>query len=147
MEYDKYHNQEKWEIVVDKYFKSGIGSLSLGERIWLYIRSLIDATENGGLISYFYNPGAEHLQDCLLALNELRAIDVKTEVQKILKYFPDGVPDDIDKRNDIINSWNDKYDDGVLEKDLDGIDHTLFKLFPELERKMGEFLIQEGILP
>jgi hypothetical protein len=62
-----------WEALCTRCEESGYTALSNDERVWFNIRSLIDSTENGGLISYFCNSGADTLSDCRAALHRLGA--------------------------------------------------------------------------
>lgn len=51
--------QEMWAELCRRWSEEGYVSLSLPERTWLNARCLIDSVENGGLISWFYNSGAD----------------------------------------------------------------------------------------
>jgi hypothetical protein len=99
--------EQKWSELCDKLSAAGYDTLSPSEKDWVNLRNLIDSIENGGLISYFYNSGADHLSDCLDALQRIRAPQVLKEVQKVCALFTAGVPADIDARNQVINSWAD----------------------------------------
>jgi hypothetical protein len=62
-------SQSKWHALCDKrYGVGGYAALTEDERVWVNIRSLIDSTNGGGIISFFYNSGADTLPDCLKAL-------------------------------------------------------------------------------
>lgn len=132
-----------WEALCDKYAARGYDSLSPDERLWINIRGLIDATENGGLISFFYNSGADTFPDCLAALDQLAASDVKAQVTRVTALFPEGVPETIEGRNEVINSWNDENEETDML--LEDVDHNLCELFEELELKLERFLRSRGL--
>ena len=102
------------------------------------IRGLIDATNNGGLISYYYNHGADQLKDCMGALRDLQSHDVLTAVLEVNGLFPDGVVSaNIDARNAVIESWA---DDDRIDRKLTAIDKRLFQQLPDLERRLNAYL-------
>ena len=56
--------QEHWEQLVDRAFeKGGYSRLSDDERVWFNLQSLTQAIYDGGIISYYYNSSADHLDD------------------------------------------------------------------------------------
>ena len=50
-----------WQSLCLRWERFGNVALSEDEQAWLNLRSLIDSVANGGLISYFYNSGADKL--------------------------------------------------------------------------------------
>src|SRR5689334_7253837 len=94
-----------WHTLCDKWASLGYDKLTQDEKVWLNVRSLIDETENGGVIAYYYNNAADTLPDLIIALNRLNASRVLSQVNLASALFPGGVPDDIDARNKIIASW------------------------------------------
>jgi Domain of unknown function (DUF4375) len=110
--------EQRWNQLFDKYEEKGYLSFSSDERIWFNVRGLIDAIENGGLISFYYNYAADYLDDTLEDLKKLDAIDVINLLQKVNDLFPNGnPPKDIDERNEVIDSWDGQYDDLFEELD------------------------------
>ncbi|MFP5115214.1 DMP19 family protein [Bacillaceae bacterium C204] len=75
--------EQRWNQLFDKYEEKGYLSFSSDERIWFNVRGLIDAIENGGLISFYYNYGADYLDDTLEDLQKIDAIEVVHLLQKI----------------------------------------------------------------
>jgi hypothetical protein len=58
---DYFEWEKHWQKLIDKYDNDGYDSLTTDERLWFNIRSLIDSVDNGGLISFYYNNGADYL--------------------------------------------------------------------------------------
>lgn len=104
--------EQRWNQLFDKYEEKGYLSFSLDERIWFNVRGLIDAIENGGIISFYYNYGADYLDDTLEDLKKIDAIEVVHLLQKVNELFPNGnPPKDIDERNEVIDSWDGQYEE------------------------------------
>jgi hypothetical protein len=122
---------ERWEELWKRIRSGGHESLNEWEKDWINLRSLIDSINNGGMISYFYNPSGDQLAECLVALDRLNAYDLKSQVLKICELFPTGVPDSISERNDVIRSWDDDVDDMLAE-----IDDSTAPLLEDLETKL-----------
>lgn len=117
--------------------------LTPAEQVWIDIRSLIDFTANGGLISYFYNSGANRLNECLIALDLLGADVVRVQVERVIALFPGGVSLTVDGRNEVINSWDDG-DEG-LDCLLEDVDNVMFGQIEQLEEKLAQFLADNGL--
>ena len=122
----------------------GYGNLTPAEQVWVDIRSLIDSTENGGLISYFYNHGADRLHECFFALDLLGADVIRAQLQRIGALFPGGVPKTIDGRNEIINSWDDE--DESTHNLMEDVDTVMFAEIGHLEERLAQFLSENGLL-
>ena len=135
--------EARWERLVDRWATDGYESLSPDEKIWLNIRQLIDSTQNGGLISYFFNPGADTYSDCPGALSLLGAQEVREQVEKVASLFPGGVPQSIEARNEVIDSWA---DDPKIEELLEEVDETLMGEIPNLESRLEDYLRRSGEL-
>jgi hypothetical protein len=137
MNYEEW--QPYWEELVKKAEDNGYESLSESERIWYNTRVLIDSVSDGGIISFYYNTGADHLAETLEDLNKLKADKVIKLLLQVNKLFPGGnVPEDIDERNEIIDSWDDEKIDSKLEK----LDDKFYGLEEDLEKKL-EPVIQQ----
>jgi hypothetical protein len=131
-----------WHAVVEKETRHGFDSLWEVEKTWFCARLVIDAVENGGLISFYYNRNADYLKPCLEALARLRATEVIDAIQEVNKLFADGnVPADIEARNDIIDNWP---EDVERDKRLDEIDAKLMPLMSELDTVLDRFLSDNG---
>lgn len=131
---------ERWLEVCERWGRRGYDSLSPVEKRWLNVRALIDSFENGGLISYFYNSYAETLQDCLRDLEDLGAVEVKAQVERLCARFPGGVSVDIDERNAVIQSWP---DEESTDRFLRDIDARLIPAMADLEDRLARYLARE----
>ncbi|MBN1511061.1 MAG: DUF4375 domain-containing protein [Phycisphaerae bacterium] len=135
----------RWKAVCDKLACEGYDALTPPERIWVSVRSLIDSTENGGLISYYYNTGADTLPDCLAALDSPGAEDVRRQVERVNALFGRQVPPSLAGRNRIIDSWGD--DDERIDAVLTEVDDALQPMFESLETKLDSFPRDVRLLP
>jgi hypothetical protein len=124
----------RWDSLFDKISREGYESLTSQERTCASVRAMIDATQNGGLISYFYNSGADHLDDCRAALLTLEEPEVLARLDRVAALFPLESLATLDGRNDVINSWDD--DDESTDELLEQIDEELYELFDDLEKKL-----------
>ena len=129
--------QEKWKELVDKAF-SNYSSLSREERTWFNIQSLISSVDDGGLISHYYNSGADHNLETIEDLDLLGFSNVSKLLKTINKYFPNAEPsNNIDERNIVIENWNDEYDkkfseyDKIFFENEDNLEKTLIKFIEE----------------
>lgn len=127
--------KEKWNKLCEQEVASGYDSLSQNEKVWFTTRSLIDSIEGGGLISYFYNHDADHWPDCLVSLELLQSIQIKSIIMMVADLFVNGVPTSIDSRNAQIELWDDECDDL-----LSSADESLMPLMNSLELKLSQFI-------
>jgi len=135
---------ETWDTLCERWGSTGLRGFSPAEKVWFCVRSLIDAINDGGLVSYFYNSQAAHIEDCQAALQVLDAPEVATHVARAAKFFGRRVPADIEARNDIINSWA---DDGPAVTFFEHVDAVLAPLLDDLERKLSAYVAASGLLP
>ena len=137
--------QEQWAVLVDRYFGKGINSLSPNERIWFCGQSLVQAIFDGGLISYYFNSGANDMDECLRSLEVLQEHRLASLIRAVnTKLFPGGVPEDIDDRNRLINSWP---DDSELDHFLDPIEQEAESIAEALDRKLVAFIERHELAP
>ncbi|TWT99421.1 hypothetical protein Pla108_03580 [Botrimarina colliarenosi] len=136
--------QERWSRLCKKWSDEGYSALSPAEKVWLNVRAIIDSTSDGGLISYFYNSGADDYDDMMAALGTLGASNIQSEVKRVAALFPSPMPEDIDVRNDVIGSWSDE--DFARDQFLDEVDERLFALFDDLEDKLDAFIKEQGLM-
>lgn len=123
--------KDNWENIVDKCENEGYDKLTADERIWYNIRSLIDAVDNGGVISFYYNYGADYLQETIEDLKKIEVQEVIALIEQVNRLFPNSIPPRyIDERNRIINSWYDE------DKDLDDLFESINNKFYELEEEL-----------
>jgi hypothetical protein len=52
--------QADWKKLCQKMEQTGVTSLDGNERIWINVDGLIGDVNGGGLISFFYNYGADY---------------------------------------------------------------------------------------
>src|SRR5947207_6063711 len=135
--------QGAWQALCVRWERHGYGALSEDERAWFNLRSLIDFVENGGLISYFYNSGADTLEDCRTALRRLDAHDVLACVERVAGLFGADVPRTVEERNRIIDSWPDGDEHDAL---LDDVERELMPLVSDLDGKLEAFVSIHGLL-
>ncbi len=125
--------QKAWEELCDSLDTKGYKHLSPDQRIWMNVRVLIDAVNDGGLISFYYNSGADHLKEALADLHTIGAPNIIDLLEQINALFPDRKPSsDIDERNDVISSWHDDEHDQLLEQ----LDEKFDALEAKLEAKL-----------
>jgi len=133
---------EAWRDLWAEIERHGYGGLTRHQLLWVDTRAVIDATNNGGIISYFYNSNASRYYDCLSALDQLGATTVRQLLEEAGSLFGERVSPDQEVRNAIINAW----DGGRYSAALDRLDHQLYVEFPALEERLCEFL-EEKVLP
>jgi hypothetical protein len=135
LEYEDW--KQSWFQLCDKHDEKGYESLSADERIWFNVRGLIDAIENGGLISFYYNHGTDDLDDTMEDLQKIDAIEVINMLEEVNELFPNGKPSkDIDERNEVIDSWDGKY-----EELLESLDERFYDQLQEtLELKLDKVI-------
>jgi hypothetical protein len=92
---------------IEKKAEADYGSLSEPERVWFTVTRLLFNIRNGGLISYYYNGYAVHLEDCMRSLRTLDAQGMLELVKRENALFGAEVPRDMEQINQIIESWAD----------------------------------------
>lgn len=128
--------KDNWENIVDKCENEGYDKLTHDERIWYNIRSLIDTVDNGGIISFYYNYGADYLEETIEDLKKIEAQEIIGLIEQVNRLFPNSIPSrDIDERNRIISSWDDE--DKDLDNFFENIDNRFYELEEELELKLN----------
>ncbi len=134
-----FHND--WVRLVGKAVTS-YEQLQPEERTWYNIQALIDAVNKGGVISYYSNPGADHLFETMADLKVVGATQAVEILSKMNALFPGGIPSpDIDERNRAILSWN---DDTVCDL-LDNLDIDFYKYCPILENTLMEHILAHSL--
>jgi hypothetical protein len=133
----------EWQGLCGRLDDVGYAALSDDERTWLNVRWLIDSIENGGLISYFYNSGADTFLDCRATLDRLGAQTVIAHVDRVAGLFGPEVPLTLEKRNAVIDSWP---NDGVRDRILEEVDKQVMPLMHELDDKLKAFLAQTRLV-
>jgi len=134
---------QQWHALCDKWRDQGYDALTADEKVWFTVRTLIDTTENGGIVGYYCNYGAFHMEDCMAALDRLGAYDVRKQVQQVNALFPEGVAD-FYRRNAMISSRPD--DAQRVDAFLNDVDNQLISMFPDLEERLERFLQNAGLI-
>jgi hypothetical protein len=134
----------QWQVLCDRCFGAeGYASLSRAEKVWINVRALIDSTNNGGAISFFYNSPADRLEDALEALTMLNLADARLQVERVCALFGRYVPATVELRNEVIASWPD-YDE-ARERVLDDVDTYLYLHMDMIEQRLEDFIRAEGL--
>lgn len=94
-------------------------SLTEPEMVWYTVTRLLFNIRNGGLISYYYNGYAVHLDDCMKSLEILHATGMLELVKRQNALFGPEVPRDMERINQIIESWA---DDPAMLKRLEAME-------------------------
>jgi len=133
---------DNWIKVAEKGIKD-YNSLNSVERVWFNCRVVIDSTNNGGLISYYYNSGAENVYDAIDDIKFLGFENISEIIQKynMILFKGSPVPTDIDKRNDYINELDERTD-GLLQN----LENELAKILKDLELSLENYLRKEKML-
>ncbi|CAM3572413.1 DUF4375 domain-containing protein [Paenibacillus lupini] len=130
-----------WQSIWQKVENDGQSSLNKYERIWLTVDGLIGDVSGGGLISFFYNHGADNYTETIEDLETIGAESAITLVNNIGSMFPDGVPPvNIEERNEIMDSW--EHDE--LNEFFENLDEQFYAIMDDLENKL-EPVIAEAI--
>jgi len=134
----------QWHALCGRCFGAqGYATLSRAEKAWINVRALIDSTNNGGLISFFYNSPADTLADALDALTMLDLTDARLKVERVCALFGAYVPATVELRNEVIASWPD-YDE-ARERVLDDVDTFLYLHMDMIEQQLEDFIRAEGL--
>jgi Domain of unknown function (DUF4375) len=142
--------QDGWKGIVTKVyraidnidnFKPTFDALLPAERVWFTVQSLIQFVDNGGLISFYYNSGADHVTETISDLNSIGATETAALLNQMNKLFPNSMPaKDVNNRSDVIVSWGGRHD-----KLLDELDRKFFSQEEFLENKLVEHIVANGL--
>ena len=125
--------QADWERLVDKAL-SNYNLLSVDERIWYSIQCLIGDVCNGGLISHYYNSGADHNKETIIDLVTLGYQDIADLLLQINKFFPSDKPSvNIYERNDTILTWEESSE---FDNWLEQLDSQFYNKVEKLEQAL-----------
>ncbi|MBW8330861.1 MAG: DMP19 family protein [Prolixibacteraceae bacterium] len=133
---------DNWSNVVLKGVKR-YDSLTPSERIWFNTRVLIDSTNDGGLISYYYNSGAENVYDAIEDIKSLGFDSIANLIKKYNEILFKGniVPKDFEKRNKFIEKLDEQTDNSLQD-----IESDLTDLVDDLEKQLERFLKKEKLI-
>ncbi|MFD2614590.1 DMP19 family protein [Paenibacillus gansuensis] len=128
-----------WHEIWQKVESNGKSSLNKYERIWLNVDGLIGAVSGGGLISFFYNHGADNYKETIEDLETIGAESAITLVNNIGCMFPGGSPPvNIEERNEIIDSW--EHDE--LNEFFENLDEQFYAIMDDLENKLEPVIVE-----
>lgn len=133
------NNPAAWKKIVNVGC-SDYSALTRPERVWFNVESLIGAVTNGGIVSFYYNSGANHVYETIDDLKLLGHDDIALMLEKVNKLFPDcDIPNEFDKRNEIIENWDDN--DNKIDKMLDDLDQEFYGKYKFLEDSLRNYMI------
>ena len=119
-----------------------LSNLSSKEKVWYFSQCLVQDVENGGIISFFYNYGADNFDETIKSLDVLEAGDIKKLVLKLAGLFPDKIQEmDIHARNEAIRNWP----EGIYDKFIDDADKEFYKLQESFEERIVNFIQKENL--
>ena len=134
--------EAEWDALWDKQRSSGYDSLSEVEKNWFNLGLLHYWFGNGGLFAVFYNDGTDHFLDTLSALEEIGCNEVADLLRQIGALFGDSVPDSMDRRNQVIDSWpKGGHQGNVVNRVCDAADTAMHTALGE---KIDAYLIRAG---
>jgi hypothetical protein len=134
--------QNEWHIICDKAFVD-YSKLSSAERTWFNVQCLINVVNNGGIISFYYNNGADYYQETIDDLKKLEQIKIIDLLERSARIFPKNiVPKTIDERNNVISNLP----GGKFDKEFGKLDEIFFKNTDELEQSLIDYLIKHEII-
>ena len=118
--------------------RGSYASLTEPERVWFTVTALLISIRNGGLISYYYNQYADHLDDCMQALEALGAREMLELVRHVNSSFGECVPKTFEARNALINSWTDF--DGAFIADREQIEAA------RVDQALSAYIVEHGLV-
>ena len=135
--------KDPWRLVCARFSEHGFDSLSENEQIWLNTRGFIDAVNDGGIASFFYNSWGDYYDDTTFALAQLQAFDALALLETMGELFGDEVPYETDERNAIMNAWD---ENGHEAETCITVDSVIGPLMPQLEETLQVFLHQHNLV-
>jgi hypothetical protein len=131
--------EKAWKELFKKLEESGYEKLNMNERVWLNIDGLIGDVNGGGLISFFYNHGADNYGDTIDDLNTIGVPKAIALVKKIAELFPIGKPSkNIEERNEVIDSW----DHDELNDFFEELDNQFYEITDDIEKKLEPIIAE-----
>lgn len=129
--------QDTWQRIIEQVEDEGLYSLTPDERLWYNVRQLMDTAEDGGLLSYYYTPHADQMEQLLKDLKKLDAKPALAILTEINQQFPKGnPPQDLDTRIDIMENWDEELFEGFTDK----LDDDFYEYMNELEELLDPII-------
>ena len=119
--------QHIWEDIVKRGIND-ITSLSQEERIWFNLEPLT----TDGIVDHYVNYGATNNSETIEDLNYLGETEIADLMLSINQKFQNGVPTDIDQRNEELMEMDDEF--------LDEIDSKFWKLCEGFETRLYKYV-------
>ena len=119
-----------------------VESLTEPELAYLTVKALVASIQNGGLISYYYNNYADHLEGCMESLARIGATDMLKLVGEMNGLFGESVPADLEARNAVINFWG---DNPQTDAKLDSMSENEQELAEATDALLEDYLRQNGL--
>jgi archaellum component FlaF (FlaF/FlaG flagellin family) len=131
--------QNEWEILAEKGM-ADYSALTSDERVWFNCHSLMEQADSG-IISFYYNESADHVNDTIEDLGKIKFNEPVELLKKINSLFPGGIVPDIEKRNEIINSWDSEEYNVMFEE----IDDKFYAFKKQFAVKILDFIMDIGL--
>lgn len=131
--------QNEWEILAEKGM-ADYSALTSDERVWFNCHSLMEQADSG-IISFYYNESADHVNDTIEDLGKIKFNEPVELLKKINSLFPGGIVPDIEKRNEIINSWDSEEYNVMFEE----IDDKFYAFKKQFAVKILDFIMDKGL--
>lgn len=129
--------QSAWEKIVDIGF-SNYQKLTSDQRVWFNIEPLT----TDGLWDHYMNNGANRNADTIEDLEYLNFHSIANQLRKFNEtYFPEGVPEEPDARQDQLN----KFSEEQLEADIEEMDDKFWNVCDDLEDALLAHINKTGI--
>ena len=119
--------QDVWVDIV-KREHNDITSLSKEERIWFNLEPLT----TDGIVDHYVNYGATNNSETIEDLNYLGETEIADLMLSINQKFQNGVPTDIDQRNEELMEMDDEF--------LNEIDSKFWKLCEGFETRLYKYV-------
>lgn len=133
--------QDRWIQVADKGAHA-YNALTADERIWFSTQALLDTVDNGGLISHYYNTGADHNAETIADLMTLGFPRLATLLITINNLFPGGhISGNLEERNKVIDGWSNGEHDALLDQ----LDQQVYAEADSLEKALVDHIEQTSI--
>lgn len=129
--------QPAWERIVNLGF-SDYSKLTQEQRVWFNIEPLT----TDGLWDHYMNHGADKNADTIEDLEYLNFQSIANQLREFnKKYFPKGVPEGPDARQEQF----DKFPEKELGEYIEEMDSRFWKVCDELENSLLEHINRTGI--
>lgn len=137
--------QSKWDRLVDKLCQKGLKQLTMSEKVWLTLQTLLASVRNGGIISLYCNPWPymNYIQGVLNSLdilNDKYAMQVKKIIKKSTTCFKQGrISNDIEQRNKAVTYFSKKENQLLNECNV-----AFFNIDDNLEKELIKYLAKHS---